>query len=240
MFPSWIGKLLEEKKAAVLTYDKPGVNYDPKGTTFNFETFRKHTQKDLITCAQAALDWAITSRTGEVGEPVILVGHSEGSDIATKSLASLFESKANLAKRVMKLILSGVTLPRWREIENFMIEGAFPKEQRASLRKRFFESIPRGDDRFLIETDGTGSAYLREAFADAPLAQYFSKIADRNPSVEVYFFQGNRDFITPAKYVHQFEKKHPSSLKLHVKYYDSGHNVGGAAEQDMLEASGIR
>lgn len=218
--------LYRQGRVTVLTLDKPGIRTDATtNPVVDDALYNRYVQEDLVRCASEALKWAAAHGVGT--GPILLSGHSEGSQIAVRLLASLMTERSPLASRISAAFLSGLPLGSWRT----MLSGQLSEGH----RDKFFLAFARRDDVALRRFGNLSAAYLGSVFTQEPLDQTFDRLAKLGSKTELYIYQGLMDLNTPVAPVQALESKirQQGGLTLTARYYSAGHTLNRKAVYDI-------
>lgn len=214
--------LLENKKAAILTINKPGIihtNY--KGYTLVEAQYNQYKQADLIQCALNALKQTMLHDSIQ-SDRILLYGHSEGSQVLTRFYAKILETEPALYKNIKGIFLGGIPMQGWKDIIDYQLKDD------AETKNKFWAAIERKDNQALREITDLAYDYWEDILKTETLVDSFKKLADQQPNAHFSFYQGIFDQNTVVGPVMDFEKWNierkkddKKSLKLMVRYYQA-------------------
>ena len=224
--PEWLEPVLEQRRAALWTFDKPGVSgtFGKQGSThIEDPPFRRHTQGTLLACAQLAIEQA-HARFG----PAVrfhLRGHSEGGLVLLYWFDRALESRSDLAQHVASLILSGVPLEPMQTI----FDRQFAQWPGAAL------GVRECNWSAMKQRLGISCDYMRDATARPSGLAMFERLAQRSVRVPIDIFAGEQDLHTPSGFVRELESwnRAHGHLSLRVQYYQGGHQGSPEARRAM-------
>ncbi len=230
---------LEKGRAAVLTFDKPGIeNTLDKGSVYERDVFARHRQGHLVACAKAAVAWA--SEKAEVGadSSILLLGHSEGAQVLTRLYAEWMEQSDPETERVELLQLSGAPLDDWKKFIGCQMAGD------AEFEKRFEKALKENDEEFFLAAENAGVPleYLKEMFETPALYEMLQTLLSERPELNVEFHHGLEDAycsVDRVKALHTWqlaEQKGGKLSKLSAHYYPTGHFFNREALKNMIES----
>lgn len=203
-----LAESLAQSGFTTLRYDKRGVlNANGKVTK---EIWKSADREHLIADATDAAKYLL-QKTNTTPEQLLILGHSEGTVIAT-------ETAHQLGGQVRGLLLLGAQARSMKEMLHYQIvESRTARGKRADLEAEFeaaIKTILTTDLPF--SPDGKPINWYRQ-FLEAPANE--DRLADIKGQVAI--FQGAADPQTPAEELDRFFNKRK---KLHVfKYEGLGH-----------------
>lgn len=228
-----------DPRAAVVTFDKPGVGTTEAGlTTVDGEVFGRHTLGDLSRCARGAIDRTRALPHVAKSATVLAHGHSEGAQVWLRVLAQAAETDegASFLDRVEANLLSGlpsepVTSGAERQLGVFL-----PFEIEA-----FRRALAAHDDEYLLLL-GMPWRYLEHPWAKESADAVLARLAAREKPIELRLFHGDRDRNAPlgpilalaAKYAPSVGASPPSRLALHLQVYPgASHQLDARLDHDL-------
>jgi len=218
---------LEQNPAAYLTFDKPGIRapfQDPGELSVNDDELKRYTQGHMLTCARQAMTWS--QQQFGPGVRFHLRGHSEGTLIALFLYEKLLIEEPSLAGQVSSVVLSGLGLEPFDALVERQL-SSMPAGPSGAIRA----AIRSCDWGTLRNQLATSCEYLRDAYARPSGRAVFESLAARAAAGRFFVFQGEKDFQTPARYVHELEawNRQSAHLNLTFRFYDGAH-VGAPSE----------
>lgn len=201
-----------DPRAAVVTFDKPGVGATEAGlTTVDAEVFGRHTLGDLSSCARRAIDRTRALPHVAKQATVLAHGHSEGAQVWLRVLAQAAESdqrdeSASFLDLVEANLLSGlpsepVTSGAERQLGVFL-----PFEVEA-----FRRALAAHDDEYLLLL-GMPWRYLEHPWAREGADEVLARLASRGKPLELRLFHGDRDRNAPLEPIRALAAKYAPSL----------------------------
>jgi pimeloyl-ACP methyl ester carboxylesterase len=231
--------LIDQKKAVVLSIDKPGISYSensPEHFIIDNAAYNLYTQRDLIECVINALTWASSIQFTSSLSDVYFLGHSEGTQVAIRVYQRLLAENETTAKRVKGLFLSGLVMNTWTDIINSQIID--PKQN-----EEFWNAYKKHDDVILRNYGDLAYAYWQDIFSTEANQVTLQSLAQIAPGAFFEIYHGLNDENTFAKPVMEFEKWNKErrkqslpTLSFQARYYQAGHNLNLAALNDMIFA----
>jgi hypothetical protein len=252
---------LNEKKAAVLTFDKPGLKHldgaevpsssplfkdlvhiskkDPRGKeayTGVYKDFLKHTQKDLIACAAHAIDWALHQKEVNAKGKIAFRVMSEGAEIGVRLYKQWLEESSPLLNQLATMVLLSPPLEKREKI--------FGIDKETEETSRYLQLLKAKDDLGFIKEDIVpfASAYIEEFRTQDSLTDKLITIASKNPTLEFHIFHGLKDFKCSAESVETLKNKneqleHPLRITFHS--YDADHSLAEKGKDAGMDAAEI-
>ena len=231
--------LIDQKKAIVLSIDKPGIAFSeaaPNQFTIDDSIYNQYTQRDLIQCVINAIKWASTTKFATPMSDIYFLGHSEGTQIAIRAYKELLAVDSGTAARVQGLFLSGLVMEPWEKIINSQLSD--PTDN-----AKFWDAFRLQDDAKLRSFGDLAFAYWEEIFGAESNEITLKLLAKNNPFAFLEVYQGLKDENTHAQPVMDFESWNRQNLnqslpawKLRARYYQAGHGLNLAALNDMIFA----
>jgi pimeloyl-ACP methyl ester carboxylesterase len=194
----------------------------------NDSEFEKHTQGQLIDCAEHALDHAWTN----FDSPRIhLRGHSEGALISLFVYQRLLTERPDAAARISSMILSGLALEAFETIVERQVA------QLTKTHPDMRQAIESCDWPRMKGYFGLSCAYLQDAYARPSGRTMFETLAQAGVRLPISIFHGSDDWHTPARFVHELEAWNTREGKLDLKFffYRGGHRGSDAAKAELNE-----
>lgn len=230
--------LLEtEKSVSVVSFNKPGIRLNKSSATgydLHTESYDKHTQDDLVQCTYNAIMWALTQPQVQNQAALFFVGHSEGSQIAVRTLLKLRDEKPELLQRVQAMYLSGLPMIPWKDMLKQQVSAEQIKKIEAAIEKEDNELLLR-------QAGGIPASYWKNVFKSESLAETLAKAAPSLKHIIFHVYQGLKDANTRAEPLMEFEERNLrrfSEGKDHVRwtarYYNSGHELNDSAVNDVV------
>ena len=237
--PSAVQYMVDQGKVSALTIDKPGIEESeslPEGFTVVDSAYNAYTQRDLIECADRALDWAMAQTVSASNVSVFFVGHSEGVQVLVRLLQKIQAQDSAKASRIKLAILSGLPMMRWEEIINAQVTDPVENAQ-------FWSAYEKHDDVALRGFGDLAFAYWDDILKTEALTDTFKNLALTGPNISFQFYQGIHDQNTAVGPVFDLESWNLDRLKaklpglhLSARYYQAGHGLNLAALNDMIFA----
>lgn len=231
--------MLNEKKAMLLTIDKPGIQYNAEnkqGYTIEDELFNSHTQTDLVSCGKQAISWVRQSFAKSYDQRIYFYGHSEGSQISARILFDFLKEKSQIAPEVKILLLSGLPMPTW---DTVLKEQLSAKRMKA-LRKAVKQNNASDFQKVLSDLSLT---YWQDITQTPTLEETLNQISAFQPKTKFLIYQGIEDRNTNWTYVKAFEKKNSENRKANqpnldwqARYYLAGYGLNLSALNDAIFA----
>lgn len=222
-----------------LSIDKPGVSPDlknPGKPIVDRTAFDYYTIKNLVTCAQNALDWA-QDYLKNADAKIILQGHSEGTEVMINVVNNIFSNKdkEQLQKNIKAVFLSGVVIQHMSDVIAFQFKGE-------ELRK-LMKAYKKHDSDFIYNNYQVGWYWFDDIFRNHESGMVeirdLAKLPNaRNLPIEI--FQGLLDEYVPTPPVEKFETQNLSNpkdkqLKVNARYYLSPHHMNETTIFDEKE-----
>ncbi len=230
-----------DPRAAVVTFDKPGVGATEAGlTTVDAEVFGRHTLGDLSSCARRAVDRTRALPHVAKQATVLAHGHSEGAQVWLRVLAQAAESdqrdeSASFLDLVEANLLSGlpsepVTSGAERQLGVFL-----PFEVEA-----FRRALATHDDEYLLLL-GMPWRYLEHPWAREGADEVLARLASRGKPLELRLFHGDRDRNAPLEPIRALAAKYapppgtrPPSLAVRLQVYPgANHQLDARLDHDL-------
>lgn len=107
------GYLVRAGKAAVLAFDKPGIEADvaaPTGFRVDEAVVARVTGDDLVACAMGAVSWAMNEPAASLAKGLAFHGHGTGSAVVARAYERALATNAVWAKAVRLVELSSLPL----------------------------------------------------------------------------------------------------------------------------------
>lgn len=209
--------VLKDKLSAVLSFEKPGIQFQDAKTKVDRDIYARHRPKDLVECAREALRWA----DGKVSaRKIVLSGHSAGAETVLDLIENLRDRRDPLAAKIAQVHLYGPPLEAWPDLV---------KKQMARMsevrRRDFTDAFERRDEDFFLapENGAIPLGYFDTVFASPSLASRLKQSVSTLP--ETFIFQGRSDARCEVGAVHCLESELPESANpnLHFRYFEQGH-----------------
>lgn len=233
--PSAVEYVFSKKKAAVLTFDKPGIHpgTNAEDPIVEDRIYNQHTPRDLIECAKNALIWA-QGHHSTVKNETYFFGHSEGSMVLARLYSEILSSNQSMAEGVQALLLSGTPMLGWRDIINSQLTST-------EDRQKFWDAFARENDQDLRKFGELPYAYWKEILSTDPLNATFKGLTEKNPGASLDFFHGLNDKntnVTPLLDLETWNRarseNNQKALHLSARYYNADHQLNLAALNDMI------
>ena len=185
----------DEKKALILTIDKPGIVYS-KGSTNNLNLdesiYDQYTQDDLINCTINALNSIISDNKELKFSEIYFLAHSEGTQIATRALKKLILENQSIQTQIKGFFLSGLVMNSWKDIINFQITD--PNENQL-----FWKAYQNKDDATLKSYGDLAYKYWSNILVTDTNEEILKSLATLKPNCFFSVYQGLNDENTIAK-----------------------------------------
>ena len=231
--------LHDEKKALILTIDKPGITYSknsPNNLVLDESIYDLYTQDDLINCTINALNSVITENQELKTSDIYFLAHSEGTQIATRTLKKIIRDNLVLQAQIKGFFLSGLVMNSWKDIINFQIND--PKENQS-----FWTAFQNKDDSTLKSYGDLAYKYWSNILSTESNEDTLKSLVALKPNCFFSIYQGLNDENTIVKPVMDFEswnrqqkKQGLDSLRIASRYYQADHNLNLAAMNDIIFA----
>lgn len=225
--------LLANNLASVVTINKPGIPDDLETQKFDERQFLLHTMRDLSECARQALNGVMSQPLFKKSR-IILIGHSEGTEVLTRTLENLRNYGSTYLDQIRMVVLSGTPVDDIRDILRFQFDD--------NWLRAFWKTYSARNEANLAEITGNGLLYWDDVLTTEPLETTLLRLGSTGLHTPFFIFHGIRDKHTPAKSVQRFEARNKSlssagrpSLNLTVRYFNAEHTLNEPALLEMLE-----
>lgn len=227
--------LISEKKATLLTLDKPGISYSQASKShfvIRDEIYNQYTQRDMIFCTLNALREASLHGVSPRSN-IYILGFSEGTQITARVYAFLLRSDATFAARIKAMFWGGLVMDPWAQIISMQIQSP---EERAKFKKAYATK----DDATLRTFGDLAYAYWADIFSTESNIETLHKMTLHSPDALIHIYHGLQDQNTSPKPVIEFDRWNSDryrnalpALKARFHYYQAGHELNREAVTDI-------
>jgi len=225
---SALNPLVEQGKAILLGFDKPGI--ESKGSEVGYsDEYPRHRQSDLLDCAEATLHWSEGDQ--KWSGPLILVGHSEGAEVLIRFADRRLQTKS--LPKILGMFFSGTPLEPWKT----RIAASLARQEPA-MKEAFRGAWEKGDEAFFL-SPRVGSIplpYLRAEASSVGLGESLHHLVEALPHTPFQLFHGEKDTRCRVEAVWKMKTSFASFDHFSVTTYPGvGHSLGAAFTEAIFQ-----